>query len=267
MTRVAALQMVSGPGLAANLTVARGLIAEAVLAGAELVVLPEYFAQLDLDPAAKLALAEAFPDPDAPLQAFLAEEAARYGIWIVGGTIPLASGDPARVRNSALVFAPDGRCVARYDKLHLFGFTGRGEHYDEACTIEPGSEVVAFDGPCGPVGLAVCYDLRFPELFRAQGEVSLVVLPAAFTETTGRAHWEVLLRARAIENQCYLLACAQGGEHAGGRRTHGHSMLIDPWGEVLAQQASGPGVVIGEIDLERIAAVRESLPALRHRRL
>jgi nitrilase len=267
MTRVAALQMVSGPDVAANLAVARALIAEAVAAGAALIALPEYFALLSPDPAAKLALSEAFPDPNARLQAFLAGEARRHGVWIVGGTIALASADPDRVRNSALVFAPDGRCVARYDKLHLFGFSSGDEHYDEACTIEAGSEVVAFDGPCGRIGLAVCYDLRFPELFRALGDVSLVVLSAAFTETTGRAHWEVLLRARAIENQCYVLASAQGGEHPGGRRTFGHSMLIDPWGQVLARQAAGPGIVIGEIDLERIAAVRESLPALRHRRL
>ena len=264
---VAAIQMVSGPDVEANLASAQSLIAEAVAQGAELIALPEYFALLSPDQTAKLTIRERDGDPAASVQKFLSAQALLHGIWIIGGSIPLSTEDPARVRNSVLVFDPTGRRVARYDKIHLFGFSGQGETYDEARTIEAGSEVCVFEGPCGRIGLAVCYDLRFPELFRSMSEVALIVLPAAFTETTGRAHWEILLRARAIENQCYVLASAQGGEHQGGRRTFGHSMLIDPWGEVLALQPAGPGVAIGAIDLKRLAAVRESLPALCHRRL
>jgi nitrilase len=202
-----------------------------------------------------------------PLQDFLADAARRHGVWLVGGTVPLRAEEGSRVRNASLVFNPSGERVVRYDKVHLFGFTKGKEHYDESRTIEPGREVVQFEGPWGKTGLAICYDLRFPELFRRLGEVTLIVLPAAFTETTGRAHWEVLLRARAIENQCYVLASAQGGEHPHGRRTFGHSMLVDPWGEIVACHAQGPGVAVGTLDLDRIQKVRESLPALRHRTL
>jgi nitrilase len=188
-------------------------------------------------------------------------------VWLVGGSSPLLADAPDKVRNSTLVFDDTGRRVARYDKVHLFGFQRGGERYDESATIEAGSDVVTFDAPCGTVGLSICYDLRFPELFRAMGEVDLIVLPAAFTYTTGRAHWEVLLRARAIENQCYVLASAQGGVHAGGRRTWGDSLIIDPWGEVVARLAEGPGVVVADVDPQRIAEVRTSLPALKHRKL
>ncbi len=263
--RVAAVQMVSGPDVAANLQEAERLIAEAAAGGAQLVVLPEYFALISPDETAKLALRE--PDGDGPLQRFLSETAMRHRVWLVGGTIPLTAEADDKVRNAILVYDDTGHRVARYDKLHLFGFRKGAEAYDESRTIEAGAEVVTFDAPFGRVGLSVCYDLRFPELFRAMGDLALIVLPAAFTETTGRAHWEVLLRARAVENLCYVLASAQGGEHPGGRRTWGDSMLIDPWGTVLAHLPRGAGVVLGAIDTEHQRTLRESLPALQHRRL
>jgi nitrilase len=262
--RIAAIQTVSGPEVAENLRVAGELIVEAAAAGAQLVALPEYFPLISPDEKAKVAIRER--DGSGPLQDFLREAAARHGIWLVGGTIPLLADASGKVRNSTLVYDPRGERVARYDKIHLFGFRKGDERYDEAATIEAGRSVVTFDAPCGRVGLSVCYDLRFPELFRAMGDVTLIILPSAFTWTTGRAHWEVLLRARAIENQCYVLAPAQGGRHAGGRTTWGHSLIADPWGEILACRAEeGPGVVWADLDPERIASVRESLPALRHR--
>ncbi len=262
-TRIAAIQMVSGPDVAANLETAAGLVAEAAAAGARLVALPEYFPLISADEQAKVGIREA--DGSGPLQDFLAGLASRHGVWLVGGTVPLVAEADDKVRNSTLVYDGSGRRVARYDKIHLFGFRRGGERYDEAATIEPGATVCSFDSPVGRVGLSVCYDLRFPELFRAMGEADLIVLPAAFTYTTGRAHWEVLLRARAIENQCYVMAPAQGGRHPSGRVTWGHSMIVDPWGDVLACRGEGPGVVLAEVDAERIASVRESLPALRHR--
>ena len=179
----------------------------------------------------------------------------------------MASGESGKVRNTTLVFDPNGKCVSRYDKIHLFSFTGEAEAYDEARTIVAGTQVTSFDAPFGRVGLSVCYDLRFPELYRAMGEVSLVVVPAAFTYTTGRAHWEVLLRAQAIENQCYVLAAAQGGTHQNGRRTWGHSMLIDAWGEIKAVCPEGEGLAVGDIDPHHLLRVRKSLPALKHRKL
>ncbi|MDR1228011.1 MAG: carbon-nitrogen hydrolase family protein [Azoarcus sp.] len=261
---IAVLQTVSGPVVADNLAVAGELIAEAVGAGARLLALPEFFALISGDENAKLRARER--DGAGPIQDFLREAAARHKVWIVGGTLPLASGSPDKVRNTVLVYDDRGGRVARYDKIHLFGFTRGDERYDEANTIEAGDRVACFDSPAGRVGLAVCYDLRFPEFFRAMGEVDLIVLPAAFTYTTGQAHWETLLRARAIENQCYLMAAAQGGHHPHGRRTWGHSMIVDPWGEVLACRAEGPGVVSATLDSARIADIRQSLPALRHRR-
>jgi nitrilase len=204
---------------------------------------------------------------DGPIQDALAGLAREHGIWLIGGTLPLVSGDAGRVLNTTLVYDPQGRHVGRYDKIHLFGFSKGEESYDEARTIVPGETIGSFDAPFGKVGLAICYDLRFPELFRAMGECALIVVPAAFTHTTGLAHWEVLLRARAIENQCYVLASAQGGEHPNRRRTFGHSMLIDPWGDVKDVLPEGEGVVSGEIDPDYIAKVRESLPALKHRKL
>ena len=265
MTTVAAVQMISSPSVAHNIATARRLVREAAASGARLVTLPEYWPIMGFSDGDKVAHAE---QPGAgPIQDFMAEAAREHGVWLIGGTLPLVSGDAAKVINATLVFNPAGLPVSRYDKIHLFGFTKGAEHYDEARTIVPGEAVVVFDAPFGRVGLAVCYDLRFPELFRAMGECTLMVVTAAFTHTTGLAHWEVLLRARAIENQCYVLASAQGGLHPNGRRTYGHSMLIDPWGEVKAVLAEGEGVVTGEIDAAFLASVRESLPALRHRKL
>jgi nitrilase len=264
LPKIAALQTVSGPDVAANLAVADELISEAVARGARMVALPEYFALMSSDEAAKIRASE--HEGCGPVQEFLSETAARHGIWIVGGTLPLAADAPDKTRNTALVFDDRGKQVARYDKIHLFGFSTSGEHYDEAASIEPGARVVCFDSPAGRVGLAVCYDLRFPELFRAMGEVDLIILPAAFTHTTGRAHWETLIRARAIENQCFLVAAAQGGLHPHGRRTWGHSMIVDPWGDILACRPEGAGVIVAELDPARLVMVRRCLPALNHRR-
>ena len=261
--KLAAVQMISGPDVAPNLATAGRLIAEAAAAGAQLVALPEYFPLIGATDADRLAAREA--DGAGPIQDFLAATARRHGIWLVGGSIPLLAQDPGKLRNSCLVFDAQGKRVCRYDKIHLFGFRKGEEAYDEAATIERGDQVVAFDSPLGRVGVAICYDLRFPELFRALGELNLLVLPAAFTETTGRAHWEMLLRARAVENQCYVLAAAQGGRHPNGRMTHGNSMVIDPWGEVLARMDKGEGVVISELNRQKLVDVRVSLPALKHR--
>ena len=261
--RVAAVQMVSGSDVAANLAIAEPLISTAAAAGARLVVLPEYFGILGARATDKLAVRET--DGAGPQQAFLARLARTHGIWLVGGTVPVATADPTRVRSSCLMYGPDGARVARYDKIHLFAFARGDENYDEARTIERGTTPVAVDLPCGRVGLSVCYDLRFPELYRGLGTLSLILVPSAFTATTGAAHWHLLLRARAVENQCYVLAAAQGGAHPNGRRTYGHSVLIDPWGHVVAEQDEGPGVVAGVIDPARLAEVRAQLPALSHR--
>jgi len=261
--KIAAVQMISGPDVAPNLATAAHLISEAAATGARLVALPEYFPLIGATDADRLAAREA--DGSGPIQDFLAATARRHGIWLLGGSIPLLAQDPGKLRNSCLVFDPQGKRVARYDKIHLFGFRKGEEAYDEAATIERGDQIVAFDSPLGRIGVAICYDLRFPELFRALGELDLLVLPAAFTETTGRAHWELLLRARAIENQCYVLAAAQGGRHPNGRMTHGNSMVIDPWGEVLARMDKGEGVVLAELDPQRLVDTRSSLPALKHR--
>jgi nitrilase len=262
--RVAAVQMVSAGDVAANLAQADPLIAQAVDAGAQLVVLPEYFGIIGARASDKVAAREA--DGDGPQQAFLQEQARRHGIWLAGGSVPIACTDPQRVRSACLVYGPGGERVARYDKMHLFAFSRGGEAYDESRTIEPGDAPVALDLPCGRVGLSICYDLRFPELYRSLGELTLILAPAAFTATTGAAHWHLLLRARAVENQCYVLAAAQGGTHPNGRRTWGHSMAIDPWGDVLALREEGEGVVIAEMSRERIDEVRRQLPALGHRR-
>jgi nitrilase len=260
---VAALQMVSTPDRDRNLDEAARLIAEAALGGAKLVLLPEYFCLMGHKDTDKLAVRE--PYQDGPIQRFLSGAARQHGIWVIGGTLPLTAPEPNRVLNTSLVFDPRGDEVARYDKIHLFSFEKGAESFDEARTIRPGSEVKTFDAPFGRVGLSVCYDLRFPELYRNLGDCALMVVPSAFTYTTGRAHWEILLRARAIENQCYVLAAAQGGKHENGRRTWGHTMLIDPWGEIVAVREEGAGVVAGYIDSARIAEVRASLPSWRHR--
>ncbi|MDN7907015.1 carbon-nitrogen hydrolase family protein [Burkholderia diffusa] len=261
--RVAALQMVSTPDVARNLAEAGRLIAEAAGDGAQLVLLPEYFCFMGHRDTDKLALAE--PYRDGPIQRFLSEAAHRHGVWVIGGTLPLKAPEPDRVLNTTLVFDPTGNEAARYDKIHLFNFEKGDESFDEARTIRAGDTVVTFDAPFGRVGLSVCYDLRFPELYRRMGDCALIVVPSAFTYTTGRAHWEMLLRARAVENQCYVLAAAQGGKHENGRRTWGHSMLIDPWGDIVAVRDEGASVVTGALDPQRIADVRQSLPAWRHR--
>ena len=267
--KVAAIQMVSGISLEHNLTQAYALLDQARHAGAELAVLPEYFCCMGARDAEKLLIAET---PGlGKVQDFLSDTARELRLWIVGGTVPLATDDSARAANASLVYDPAGRCVARYDKIHLFRFHDGQQAYDEAAVLKAGHEPVAFTltdrhGRAWRVGMSVCYDLRFPELYRRlQADVLLV--PAAFTHVTGQAHWEVLLRARAIENQAYVIAAAQGGTHENGRRTWGQSMVVDPWGVVLAQQATGPGVVLAELDAAHLAQVRQRLPALQHRRL
>ena len=261
--RIAALQMVSGPRVADNLLTAGRLVEEAVAQGAQLVALPEYFPIIGAADADRVRAREDFGQ--GPIQDWLAETAQRFGVWIFAGSIPLTATVTDKMRNSSLVFNPQGICVKRYDKIHLFGFKKGDESYDEAAFIEAGKELAAVDTPFGRVALSICYDLRFPELYRALAPVDLILMPAAFTDTTGRAHWEILLRARAIENQCYLLAVGQGGKHENGRLTHGNSMVIDPWGEILDRKVKGPGVVIADLDHARIAEIRESLPALAHR--
>jgi len=255
--------MISSPSVADNIATARRLIARAADTGAELVLLPEYWAIMGQADTDKVAQAE--PLGDGPIQDFMSAIAREYGIWLIGGTLPLTSPEAGKVLNTTLVYNPQGEHVGRYDKIHLFGFSKGTESYDEARTIVPGRHVGTVDTPLGKVGLSVCYDLRFPELYRAMGPCTLIVVPAAFTYTTGQAHWEVLLRARAIENQCYVLAAAQGGLHPNGRRTWGHSMLVDPWGEIKAIHSEGEGVVHGDIDSVFMENVRASLPALKHR--
>jgi nitrilase len=268
VARVAACQMVSTTRVEQNLAAAGALIDEAAAAGARLVALPEYFCLMGRRDADKVAVRER--DGRGPIQDFLAAKAREHTIWLVGGTLPLEAPEATRVLNSVLVYGPDGQRVARYDKIHLFRFIKGDESYDEAQTIAPGSQVTSFvfapaGGPRLTVGLSVCYDLRFPELYRALPRPDLILVPSAFTATTGKAHWELLLRARAIENLAYVLAPAQGGRHENGRATHGHSMLVDPWGAVLANRPEGPGVVFGDIDPQVIADCRASLPALEHR--
>ncbi len=270
---LAAIQMVSTPDLALNLDRADALVAEAAARGARLAVLPEYFCLMGRDDRDKLAIAE--PAGDGPIQRRLAALARRHGLWLIGGTLPLAiDGDVAHATNTCLVFAPDGTLAARYDKIHLFRFDDGERRYDEAATLRAGTAPTAFDatdrtGRAHRVGLSVCYDLRFPELYRAlmQPACDLIALPAAFTWPTGQAHWELLLRARAVENQCYVIASAQGGRHPNGRRTWGHSMIVDPWGRVLAERAEGEGVVVADLDPAVLEDVRARLPALQHRRL
>ncbi len=275
--KVAALQMVSGTGRDANLARARGLLEAAARQGAELAVLPEYFCLLGQDDQAKLQIRE--QPGQGPIQEFLARTARELELWIVGGTLPLAAAvdatdeaGAARAYNSTLVYAPQGECVARYDKIHLFRFDNGRERYDEARTLRPGTQPVTFelpsrDGHRWRLGLSVCYDLRFPELYRhyAQAGVELLLVPSAFTYTTGQAHWELLLRSRAIENLAYVAAAAQGGTHANGRRTWGHTMLVDPWGRVLGVQPEQEAVVLAEFDAGQLQQCRQQLPALEHR--
>ncbi|MGA2549018.1 MAG: carbon-nitrogen hydrolase family protein [Burkholderiaceae bacterium] len=269
LVTVAAVQMVSTPSVEENLAAARRLITLAKEQGAALVCLPEYFCILGRRDTDKVAVRER--PGDGPIQQFLSETARKEGIWLIGGTVPLEADTPEKVRNTTLVFDPAGIQVARYDKIHLFSFTRGSDSFEEARTIEAGRIPQTFVARIGgvdlTVGLSICYDVRFPELYRALGDVSLTVVPSAFTYVTGQAHWEILLRARAIENQCYVLAAAQGGVHPNGRRTWGQSLCIDPWGGVQSSLAEGEGVVIGRIDPTYLKKVRAELPALLHRTL
>jgi nitrilase len=251
--RVAAIQMEE----------AARLIEDAVSRKAELVVLPEYFCIMGMKDTDKLAVRE--QPGDGPIQKFLSETAKRLGIWLVGGSVPLASSETDKVYNSCLVYADNGAQVARYDKIHLFGLQLGHEHYAEEKTIKAGDKVVTVDSPFGRIGLSICYDLRFPELFRLMNKVDIILAPAAFTAITGKAHWEVLVRARAVENMAYVIAPGQGGYHVNGRETNGDSMIVDPWGVVMERLPRGSGAVVATIDPEYQTSLRTNLPALDHR--
>lgn len=267
--KVAAIQMVSAVSRDTNLERANALLREAAVAGAELAVLPEYFCVMGRRDTDKLGLRES--PGMGPVQDFLAGAARELGLWIVGGTLPLVAADDQHVFNSSMVWSPAGECVARYDKIHLFYFDNGSEHFDERRVIQPGTQPVSFDlpsrdGHCWRIGMSVCYDLRFPELYRAlaRGGAELLLVPSAFTRTTGSAHWEVLLRARAVENLAWVVAPAQGGTHENGRQTWGQTLIADPWGSVVAQQASGEGVVLFDLDAQRTRVARAQLPVLAH---
>jgi len=267
--KLGAVQMATGPNVNANLCEAERLIKEAVDGGAKLVVLPENFAFMGKHDQDQLAQRE--PDGEGLLQTFLARVAKQQRIWLVGGTIPLVANDPSKVRAACLVYNDRGERVARYDKIHLFDVTlpGVDERYHESATIEPGEQIVVIDSPFGRLGVVVCYDLRFPELFRTllDAGVEVLAIPSAFTAITGKAHWETLVRARAIENLAYVVAAAQGGFHLNGRETHGHSMIVDPWGTVLAQVPRGRGVICCAVDREFQDSIRRNFPTIHHRRL
>ena len=265
--KVAAVQMTSGPEVAANLEQARAALEEAARLGAGLAVLPENFAFMGLADADKRAVAEV--EGTGPIQEFLSQTASRLRMWIVGGTIPLRAGADGRVAAASVVYRADGSRAARYDKIHLFDvdIPARNETYRESAHVAPGSRPAVIDTPVGRLGLSVCYDVRFPELFRSLSAAGaqVLVVPSAFTAPTGRAHWETLLRARAIENLCFVIAPAQSGFHANGRETYGDSMIVDYWGRVLRRLPRGKGCVVADLDLAAQAEVRQSFPALRHR--
>jgi predicted amidohydrolase len=248
--KIAAIQMASGPQVSANLNEAERLIEVAANQGAKWVALPEYFAIMGLKETDKVAVRE--EEGKGPIQAFLSKMAKKHKIWLIGGSVPLSSNFPNKVRNSCLVYDDKGKQVARYDKIHLFGLDLGNEHYHEEKTIESGNQIQVVDTPFGKIG-------------RAMGEVNMIVVPAAFTDTTGKAHWETLIRARAIENLCYVIAPAQGGYHLSGRETHGNSMIVDPWGVILDRLPRGSGVVIATMNPQYQASLRKSLPALKHR--
>lgn len=268
MSKIAAIQMASGPQVSANLTEAARLIGQAAAAGAKLVVLPENFAIMPMKETDRLVATET--EGTGPIQVFLAAQARKFGIWLVGGTIPLQAQQPGRVRAACLLFNDRGERVARYDKIHLFDVRlENGEQYNESASIEPGESTVVVSTPFGRLGLAVCYDLRFPELFRRllDDGAELVAAPSAFTARTGRAHWEVLVRARAVENLVYVIASAQGGYHLNGRETYGDSMIVNPWGEVMDRLGRGSGYVIAECDRALQDRLRSNFPTIKHRRL
>lgn len=266
---VAAIQMISSADVADNLRSAERLIKKASDQGAAVIALPEYFCLMGLADTDKVKVRESFGH--GPIQDALQDLAHKQRVFLIAGTIPLKSSDPQKVLNASLVFDPQGQCIARYDKIHLFGFQTSHERYQESETIEAGNQTTTVRIQHGDhewvFGLSICYDLRFPELYRQQPEVDCQVIPAAFTHTTGKDHWEILLRARAIENQCYFLASAQGGLHQNQRRTWGQSMLIDPWGKIVSELPTGEGFVLGELDLSALEEVRSKLPALKHRKL
>lgn len=265
---LAAIQMASGPHVSSNLLEAGRLIETAAAEGAKLVVLPENFALMGLDEKDKLDIAER--DGIGPIQDFLSKSAERYKIWLVGGTMPIlcASG---KVRAACLIYDHHGQQAGRYDKIHLFDVSvpGTDESYQESATIEPGEDTLVIDTPFGRLGLSVCYDIRFPELYRQMSDFGMdfIAVPSAFTARTGTAHWELLVRARAVENLCYVIAANQGGFHKNGRETHGHTMIVDPWGEVINSLAQGPGVVTGLFDRNHLDKVRATFPALEHKKL
>ncbi|MEQ1815757.1 MAG: carbon-nitrogen hydrolase family protein [Nitrosomonas sp.] len=261
--RVAAIQMASGPSVSANLEEAARLIEDAASKKAELIVLPEYFCIMGMKDTDKLTVRE--QPGDGQIQRFLSDTAKRLGVWLVGGSVPLASPETDKVYNSCLVYADNGEQVARYDKIHLFGLQLGNEYYAEEKTIKAGSQVVTVDSPFGRIGLSICYDLRFPELFRMMNKVDIILAPAAFTAITGKAHWEVLVRARAVENMAYVIAPGQGGYHVSGRETNGDSMIVDPWGVVMERLPRGSGAVVATIDPEYQTSLRANLPALDHR--
>lgn len=269
MTRVATIQMVSTDNLDTNLLAAANLIHQAVSDRAEIVLLPENFPLMGMQEQDKLGIME--PYSNGPIQDFLRDQASLNRIWLIGGTIPLTSSSPDKIRAASLLFSPAGECVARYDKIHLFDASvdnSKGEIYNESSTIESGDEVVVAETPLGNIGLSVCYDLRFPELYRQMHKknVSIITVPSAFTYTTGKAHWESLLRARAVENLCYVIASNQGGHHVNNRETWGHSLIMSPWGDVLSVVESGEGVACADIDLNHMETLRLNFPVLKHRR-
>jgi nitrilase len=267
-TRLATIQMTSTADVASNLVQARMHLETAARQGAKLAVLPENFAFMAADESARVRIAEA--DGSGPIQDFLARAARECGLWIVGGTIPLASEESGRPYAACCVWDDEGRRVGRYDKIHLFDVRvpDSTEAYRESKRTTAGSTPLVLTTPFGRLGVAVCYDLRFPELFRSMldCEVDVIALPAAFTQRTGQAHWHTLIKARAIENLCYMVAAAQTGEHPGGRLTYGHSMIVGPWGEVLAEAPVAPGAVSATIDLDYLQRLRSQFPALSHRR-
>lgn len=267
MALIAALQMAAGSHVQANLMEAGRLIKEAAARGAGMVVLPETFAMMGADDADKVKVAETFGE--GPIQTFISQQARKYGVWIIAGTIPIRSDDPARSYAASLMYDAKGNVVARYDKIHLFDvmLSENQEVYTESDTTVPGKAPVVVDTPFGKIGMSVCYDLRFPELYRRLSEqgAQILVVPAAFTELTGKAHWEVLLRARAIENLCYVVAPGQGGYHVSGRTTYGHSMIVDYWGRVRGVREKGAGVVLADIDLDALEQTRKTFPVLSHR--
>lgn len=269
MTKVAAIQMCSSHVVDDNLNMAANLISEAAHQGAQLILLPENFAFMGLNEKDKLAEREVFGD--GKIQAFLSQQALRHQVWMIGGTIPIASNEENRVRAASLVFNDKGECVARYDKIHLFDVViSDNEKYRESDTIQPGDKIVTVETPFGKLGMAVCYDVRFPELFRVMFNegANMMLLPSAFTVRTGMAHWEVLTRSRAIENFSYVIGAGQGGMHTNGRKTYGHSIIVEPWGNIAAiKNDTDSGVIYATIDLAKMQEIRRSIPVAQHQRI